>query len=137
VEAVVRARLRAAHLPEASFCWESVDEPRFPRPRSPNDDTLAVSANDPHDVEPLPLCRAIHERPRPLPTPRRFEPDGWQLAPDLGAVVALHGPFRISGGWWARTVERDYYYAQTQRGDLLWVFYDRPRRRWFLHGEIG
>jgi len=33
-------------------------------------------------------------------------------------------------------VERDYYYAETQHGEILWLFYDRPRRRWFLHGEV-
>lgn len=51
-------------------------------------------------------------------------------------MVRMHGPFRISGGWWVKTVERDYYYVETQRGDVLWVFYDRPRRRWFLHGFV-
>jgi protein ImuB len=51
-------------------------------------------------------------------------------------VVRRFGPHRISGGWWARTVERDYWYVETQRGDLLWIFYDRPRRRWFLHAEV-
>jgi protein ImuB len=45
----------------------------------------------------------------------------------------------VSGGWWgtrtAAAIERDYYWAETRRGDLLWVFYDRPRRRWFLQGR--
>ena len=45
-------------------------------------------------------------------------------------------PSRVSGAWWVRTVERDYYYAQTQHGELLWIYFDRPRGRWFLHGIV-
>ena len=43
---------------------------------------------------------------------------------------------RVSGGWWARTVERDYYYAEGDGGALLWVFYDRARSRWFVQGVM-
>jgi protein ImuB len=48
----------------------------------------------------------------------------------------MTGPYVLSGGWWVRPVHREYYYARTERGDLLWVFYDRPRRRWFLQGGV-
>jgi protein ImuB len=42
----------------------------------------------------------------------------------------------ISGGWWQREVHRDYYYAETRRGDLLWIYYDRRQRAWFQHGVV-
>jgi protein ImuB len=48
----------------------------------------------------------------------------------------MQGPFRKSGGWWVRTVERDYYFVETDAGALLWVFYDRVRRGWFLQGFV-
>ena len=68
----------------------------------------------------------------------RIEPDGWLLrGHEGGAVVRLAGPWAVAGGWWVREVERDYYYAETDRGDLMWVFYDRRRRRWFAHGEVS
>jgi len=51
-------------------------------------------------------------------------------------VARMYGPYRVSGGWWKRTVERDYYYAETDAGGLLWVFWDRPRGAWFLHGTV-
>ena len=35
--AVTRARLRQAHLPEASFHWESVESVGFPHPRDDED----------------------------------------------------------------------------------------------------
>jgi len=56
-------------------------------------------------------------------------------------TARLFGPHRTSGGWWARAheghvVERDYYYAETTRGALYWVFFDRTRSAWFLHGYV-
>jgi protein ImuB len=33
-------------------------------------------------------------------------------------------------------VRRDYYFVETRRGELLWVYYDRRRRGWFLHGRV-
>jgi protein ImuB len=122
-EAVTRARLRPAHLPEARFAWEPLRKLTFARPTEV--------------AGPLPLVRLLLPRPLPLPGPPRHEPEAWPgTEPGQGALVRLHGPFRLSGGWWVRSVERDYYYAETQRGDLLWIYWDRPRRRWFLHGRV-
>ena len=73
-------------------------------------------------------------KPVPLPPRPRHEPEAWLGR--RGAIVKMWGPYRISGGWWVRTVERDYYYAQTQHGELLWIYFDRPRGRWFLHGIV-
>lgn len=119
-EAVTRASLRAAHLPEASFSWEPVHRIGFP----------AVSES----TEPLPLCRRVLAKPQPLPPRPRHEPETWLGR--RGAITSLDGPYRVSGGWWVRTVERDYYYAHTSTGETLWIFYDRPRRRWMLHGFV-
>ncbi len=119
--AVTRGRLRAAHLPEASFAWEPVQHLSFPRNLAP-------------PLEPPPLSRRLLPRPIPLPPRPRHEPSAWLER--RGAVTRMHGPYRVSGGWWIRTVERDYYFAETQQGEVLWIFYDRPRRRWFLHGYV-
>jgi protein ImuB len=121
-EAVVRARLEEAHLPEARFVWESLAQLGEARPRAVRDGVLV---------------RRILARPVPLPARSRREPDGWMLRGLAeGPVVRIHGPYLVSGGWWARRVHREYHFAETQRGDLLWVFYDRVRRRWFLHGRV-
>ena len=45
-------------------------------------------------------------------------------------------PTRVEGAWWHRTVERDYYYAETRDGALWWVFFDRARGRWFQQGVV-
>jgi protein ImuB len=106
-EAVVRARLRDGHFPEASFAWEPLAEVACPRPGA---------------AVPRTLVRRILARPVPLP--RR------QLPPKL------RGPYVVSGGWWAEEVHRDYYFAETPHGDFLWVYFDRRRRQWFLQGRV-
>jgi protein ImuB len=119
---VVHARLREGHLPEGNFTWERLTGLEDARPRDP---------------KPGSLIRRIYEQPRPLPARPRHEPDGWMLRGlEQGPVVNVRGPYVISGGWWNRTVHREYHDAETQKGELLWVYYDRPRRRWYLHGRV-
>jgi protein ImuB len=122
-EAVTRPQLRAAHLPEARFCWVPTAELGFPQTAN-----MQVEGELPPRV-----CRLLH-RPEKLPARDRIEPDGWVIDPQLGPIEQLQGPFRASGGWWVREVERNYYFAETRSGTILWIFYDRPRRRWFLQG---
>ncbi|MFQ5717908.1 MAG: DNA polymerase Y family protein [Acidobacteriota bacterium] len=119
---VVRACLRDGHLPEGAFTWEPLK--KLPAPR-------------PGEVMGGRLVRRLHARPLALPPRPRQEPDGWMLRGlTQGPVVRVCGPYIISGGWWNRTVHREYHFAEVQRGDLLWVYYDRIRRRWFLHGHL-
>lgn len=143
-EAVLRVEPRSAHLPEARFRlqpWQG----GLPAAKVPAD-----------LVEPPPLMRRLLPRPQVLPSRPKHEPDGWLLADwRQGAVSKLWGPFRFSGGWWGRPgdaaakeaggeggrgsgeVRRDYWYVLTERGDLLWVFYDHVRKLWFLHGIVA
>lgn len=120
--AVTRAQIREAHLPEASFRWEPVDQ---------------VRVGDKALLQPISsMIRRVFPKPKPL---RPREPQTPEAGPALAmnqSIEHLFGPYRVSGGWWKRLVERDYYYAETNQGDLLWLFYDRPRKRWFLHGVL-
>lgn len=121
-DAVVRARLREGHLPEASFAWEPVERLGAPVLRG------LPSAR---------LVRRIYARPLPLPQRPRQEPDGWMLRGlEQGPVDRVEGPYVISGGWWVRPVHREYHFAETRKGELLWVYYDRLRRQWFLQGRV-
>jgi len=122
-DAVVRARLRDAHLPEASFLWERLEHAALPRPRTVAEPTLV---------------RRLLARPEALPPRPRHEPDGWLLRGfEYGPVVKFTGPFVVSGGWWAgEEVRREVHFAETGRGHLFWVFYDVRRRRWYLGGEV-
>jgi len=122
-DAVVRAVVRDGHLPEARFGWERLDHvvPAQVRP------------------EARPLVRRVLARPALLPPQSpNVRDDGWMLSGlEHGAVVRLQGPYVVSGGWWAGGgVHREYHFAETRRGECLWVYFDRPRRRWFQQGDV-
>lgn len=122
-EAVVGARLREGHLPEAGFTWVAFDKMIEAKPRK-----IAVR----------PLIRRIQTSPSPLPLrPRNERNDNWLMQGlEYGSVVRMLGPYIVSGGWWMSTVHREYHFVETHRGDLLWAYYDRRRRRWYLHGRV-
>lgn len=129
-KAVVRARLTNGHLPEARFTWEPLSRVALPR----ND---LNGLNDLNCPTAKVLVRRILAKPLPLPSSPRTHDDGWLLlGPKYGTVEKLSGPYVFSGGWWVREIHREYYFAETRRGDLLWVYYDRVRRRWFLQGRV-
>ncbi len=122
-DAIVRAVLRPGHLPEARFGWERLVHVAAPRPR--------------RDLPRL-LVRRVLTRPLLLPPqPPSVRDDGWVLSGlTHGAVTRIVGPYVVSGGWWATELHREYHFAETRRGDCLWLFYDRARRRWFQHGAV-
>jgi protein ImuB len=121
-DAVVRARLVDGHVPEARFTWENLDGVAAPRPPEADRSTLV---------------RRIYAQPVPLPARARHEPDGWMLRGlEHGPVVRVLGPYVVSGEWWSEPVHRDYHFVETQKGDVLWIYYDRPQRRWFLQGRV-
>jgi protein ImuB len=122
-DAVVHAVVREGHLPEARYAWQRLIHARVPEPRP---------------VSVRPLVRRIHPRPQLLPAQMtNVRDDGWLLSGlETGSVVRLDGPYLVSGGWWANEIQREYHFAETRRGDCHWLYFDRARRRWYLHGEV-
>ena len=123
-EAVARALLCEAHLPEARFAWEPVGTVPLPEPR---------------EVACRPMVRRIHARPLALPPALEPDPEphgrpvrGGQT----GCVHELAGPYLVSGGWWRSAVHREYYFVRMRDGDMLWIYYDRRRRRWRWQGQV-
>ncbi len=122
-DAVVWAKPRDAHLPEASFTWEPLAKTKLP--------TEIVNRFV------RPLVRRMFDKAVQLPARERHEPDGWLIRGlEQGPAVRLRGPYVVSGGWWVREVHREYYFVETQRGDVLWIYYDRHRRSWMLQGQV-
>lgn len=120
--AVVQAELLDGHLPGARFQWTPLE--KLPTRIEPSRGHRS-------------LIRRIYEKPMALPPRSRHEPDGWMLRGlELGPVKDFLGPYILSGGWWKRTVQREYYFVKMQQGDVFWIFYDRYRRRWFLEGRV-
>ena len=116
VDSVTRARLRKAYLPEATFVWEPLTEVYAPKPGS--------------SVHDLPLIRRFCVERELISTGAVMD------LGQLGRATRQFGPFRVAGGWWRRRVERDYYFVENEQGQILWVYYDRPRRCWVLHGTV-
>jgi protein ImuB len=120
--AVVKAVLREGHLPEARFDWEPVTSLCAPKPRA---------------VREPPLVRRIYARPLPFSPGRHRDAEAELLKHiDQGTVRETFGPYIVAGGWWAREVQREYYFVRTSNGRALWMFYDRRRMGWFIQGEV-
>jgi protein ImuB len=145
--AVTRARLVAAHVPEATFAWEPVRTLHPPRTDGlrgvdatrggggvGQTQSLVLSeSNATQDISSR-LVRTLLASPKPLGALPLHEPEAW--LGEHGAVRRAHGPFRVANGWWSRRVDRDYFFLETDRGAVLWVFHDRLARRWYLHGRV-
>jgi protein ImuB len=158
--AVVRARLVDGHLPEARFVWEPLEKLAFPDHSRPargeaplqafgTPPPVAASHSEPLgklDTRPptedrqkklRPLIRRIYTKPIPLHT-RPFRGPGGIHLRGMGhePVIRVTGPYVISGGWWHREITREYHFAETVDGQILWVYFDRRRRRWFVQGTV-
>ena len=148
--AVVQAELLDGHLPGARFQWTPLEKlPARMEPSGALSPSAARAEGESRSEKPWgwgpaalkeanrSLIRRIYEKPMALPPRSRHEPDGWMLRGlEFGPVKDFLGPYILSGGWWKRTVQREYYFVKMQQGDVFWVFYDRFRRRWFLEGRI-
>lgn len=145
---VVRAKIRDAHLPEGRFKWEPTLELQAPKNVELGSNVAHEGATQPgHRLmrrlgKPTPL-RSVRPRGGLIPSrststrdPHAAGVDTIPVGPGGERVRQMYGPYRISGGWWRRETIRDYYYAETSQGALLWVFWDRSRSGWFLHGRV-
>jgi protein ImuB len=120
---VAKAQLIDGHLPEARFTWEPLAQVKLPQPKNGTSRTVVRRMM----AKPMQLSSSTHHTNQ----------DGWlAVGPKFGSVDKITGPYVFSGGWWRREIQRDYYFAETRRGDLLWLYYDRVRRRWFLQGWV-
>jgi protein ImuB len=142
-DAVVHARLCDGHLPEACFRWQPVAALQAAAVNG--EDWDAEAAPEQTDREGMartlslrPLVRRFFRKPLALLAPaRQLRNDGWLIrGPEPGPVTHTAGPFLVNGGWWLREVQREYQFVMTRREELYWVYQDKRRRRWFLHGVV-
>lgn len=56
-----------------------------------------------------------------------------------GPLVITTGPERIESGWWdGHDIRRDYFTAQNNARQTLWIFRERSSSRaWYIHGLFG
>ena len=121
--AVTRVVLRAEHRPERAS--ETRVRPDF------SDD---ASRNGPgrRKVESYPTFppRPVWLLSEPAPLGELVEAQPW---------VLREGPERIESGWWdGADVRRDYFVAETPRGEIVWIYRDHRHGvddgEWFMHG---
>ncbi|MBN2554213.1 MAG: DNA polymerase Y family protein [Spirochaetales bacterium] len=130
---IQHARLEDEHFPELSYSWE--DLLSLPReleqeeggrgPASAGAGRWPAATRQAGVVQPsAPTRRAVRRiflDPGPAP-PRRFE--------------RLWGPYPLSGRWWRGEQPRDYYFAETREGEILWLYAEGPGGRWRQIGVV-
>jgi protein ImuB len=123
---VQRARLENDYLPEKCYSWETIEKPaavqisrtaKLSKAQQRSADKLS------NDSEPICMIRRIFRQPEPINQERKD-------------VSRLSGPYVISGRWWDEDFQRDYYFAETERGELLWLYYNRSNRSWMISGMV-
>lgn len=136
-DAVVAATPRSGWLPEGQFAWQPLQKLQIqaaPKPVEP-DNVIRL----PQQPALRPVRRLLQQPVRLPPKPAGDRP--WRLAPFRPeTVVRFDGPYRLAGGWWRSISQtdrcRDYGYATTDRGTVLWVFHEPARDAWFCHGVL-
>jgi protein ImuB len=68
-----------------------------------------------------------------LPSPKLIGHSGDSLY-WRGKLKLVLGPERIESHWWDKPVRRDYFIAAHEDGGFYWIYLDRARQRWFVHG---
>jgi protein ImuB len=81
-----------------------------------------------------------HLPPRPVWLLAEPEPLGHLIATQ--PWVLRDGPERIESGWWdGADIRRDYFVAESPRGETLWIYRDHrygiDDGEWFLHGVFA
>jgi protein ImuB len=112
LQAINQIALREAHLPEHS---QYLSQDIAPLPPS-----LAGQAQRPF---------WLFDEPHPI----RVKDDvlHWN-----GVLTLLLGPERLEDNWWQKPASRDYYIAQTQAGQPIWIFEDRYSKQWYVQGIL-
>jgi len=121
------AELSPNHLPEAQFRWIPVYTPSIPEKDSTREENAGRekknSGPPAHNV----IIRRIFPHPRPFPALKKYLSRG---------TLHIYGPFMLSGGWWVRQNRRDYYFAESSSKEVVWIYFDRTRKQWMLHGFL-
>lgn len=142
-KSVCRAELADAHLPEQQFSYLPTRRLKPPRP---------IEALDFETHRPRLVRNLLTEPKRLSPLDHRAPRRGPRL-PHGKQIRALVGPYRVNAQWWSKPIERDYYYAEVVNQDhfstsfpdnvdnearleLLWLYFEPKRQRWYLHGTV-
>ncbi|WP_224240887.1 Y-family DNA polymerase [Hyalangium gracile] len=135
-EALFSASLEAVHRPEQAYVARAFHPPASTR-------GMAGELLPEEEVE-VPVDEALKERPsRLLEQPATLDAEVTESGELLAAwllgkrrrVVAMAGPERLGGEWWAQSpFSRDYYRVHFEGLGPAWVFRDAQDGRFYLQG---
>ncbi len=119
-------QVEPSHMPEGSFSLKT----DWPKDFSPRD--LVEWSEDAVQVKAV-YSKSLSESPRPsllLKEPMILS----KMMMDALKVLTRFPLERIESNWWKKSQERDYYFALSRKGQLLWVFQDLQTENYYLHG---
>jgi protein ImuB len=119
-------QIEPSHLPETSYSFKT----DWPKEFSPKN--LVEWSDDAIQVKSV-YSKGLSQSPRPsllLKEPMRLS----QIMIETLKVLTRFPTERIESSWWKKSQERDYYFAISRKGQLLWVFQDLQTENYYLHG---
>jgi len=139
---VQRAVLEDEHIPERSYSWEDLGRMPWESEQDPRAPTSAGSAasegaaaGDQRGGRGRREARqAAQQAARGRQAVRRIFSD--PCPPPGQEFVRRWGPYPISGHWWRREQSREYCYAETRTGEILWLRRDGSNGRWRQIGVV-
>lgn len=106
-------------------------------PRAGNDDQDPAVARQPSATRPLLLLPKPIELLQAVSIAMDGPPASFVYQGQHQRIARHWGPERIETAWWrGASVRRDYYRVETAEGRRFWVFRERSRGAWFLHGHF-
>jgi protein ImuB len=129
-DAVTLVTLHAEHRPERAWRETKIEtQHATPRGHGKQRQREGTTRNAASGDAALP-GRPVWLLASPEPIGHRLEAQPW---------VLRDGPERIESGWWdGADVRRDYFIAESPRGEIVWIYRDHrygiEDGEWFLHG---
>jgi protein ImuB len=116
----------SAHLPEQSYSLKT----DWPQTFTPED--LVEWAEKAISVKSV-YAKGLAQAPRPSLLLREPLPLS-KIALNHLKILTRVPTERIQTSWWKKLEERDYYFALSREGQLLWVYQDLKSDKFFLQG---
>ncbi|HUX22384.1 MAG TPA: hypothetical protein VMW69_14165, partial [Spirochaetia bacterium] len=140
-DAVRHAVLRDEHLPEKRYAWEAVTEPLFPNHREGSltgemEPEVQAAGRSSPGASGAALKAVSAQSSRTLRVVRRLFEGSPPAGPAPGSVRLIAGPFIYTGKWWQSEERREYYFARSGHGGLLWIYRDEQTEGWTVQGLV-
>jgi hypothetical protein len=127
-DSIQHAVLQDAHFPEQRVRWEPMQAPVLPQPAGGEGEQESAREQRRDGSR-----ERDRERERWLVRRILAAPEQW--TPRLSEST---GPFLYSAPWWHGEEQHDraYHFVYTERGTILWVYFDYAEQRWMIQGMV-